>query len=359
MKAIERSREIKEDLDKKMEEGAVIDLELTYKIFKERTPKYDKAMKTMFKLQSGGFKSPNNMFEPRYGTMIQTQLHKTKIHSDRCDIHKGVLCETSHILFSCKDASSQQIILLKDVNEIIKEEMVDVPLGKRGPNNEVVAWWQNDPTNFHAEEKIVAIIVEEDLNIEEVEQIVDNIGLEKEEESENEEDEKEMDRGDSEIESDKEEEKGDLENEKEEEKGEKRTMRQMKLWETEKTREKKEEIKKKLIEKQKIGNDNLKRKREEAELKRKEVKRRRKLRFTDKELGCKGYINKTLKTQIELITEGNKKLTEKISCRILIRFMKYIEEMYRLFWERQNENLRKEGIKDNKSTVEKRDTGEP
>ena len=39
--------------------------------------------------------------------------------------------------------------------------------------------------------------------------------------------------------------------------------------------------------------------------------------------------------------------------------MKYIEEMYKLFWARQNENLRKEGIKDNKSTVEKRDTGEP
>ena len=96
----------------------------------------------------------------------------------------------------------------------------------------------------------------------------------------------------------------------------------------------------------KIGNEGLKRKREETEDRRKKEKRKKKSKHNDRYLGCKGFVNKTLITQISLITNNNKDLTRRVIRIIYIVFLKYIEDMYKSFWLRENKRLEEEGIAD-------------
>ena len=86
------------------------------------------------------------------------------------------------------------------------------------------------------------------------------------------------------------------------------------------------EIKQIIIEKMKLGNLKLKRKREEAEQRREREKRARKSNLTDKELGCKGYVNATLVSQIDLITNFDKYKKKIIINKIHIIFLRYIEK---------------------------------
>ena len=106
----------------------------------------------------------------------------------------------------------------------------------------------------------------------------------------------------------------------------------------------------------KIGNETLK-KREETEERRKKEKRKKKSKHNDRYLGCKGFVNKTLIAQISLITNNNKDLTRRVIRIIYIVFLKYIEDMYKSFWLRENKRLEEEGIADTAIIKRIKDTG--
>ena len=117
------------------------------------------------------------------------------------------------------------------------------------------------------------------------------------------------------------------------------------------------EIKKIIIESQKIGNETLKRKRDETEENNKKVKKVRKSKLSSTEMGAKGFINKDLLDQIKVLTKGNETITKKIIIEIQMHFAKYVEIMHKAFWKRHYDRLQAEGIGNNAIIKDIRDTG--
>ena len=118
------------------------------------------------------------------------------------------------------------------------------------------------------------------------------------------------------------------------------------------------EMRKIIIETQKLTNKKLKRKREEEEIKNQKTKKVRKTKLTAAELGSKGFINKDLVNQLTIITKGDEKIIKKIIIEIQVCFAKYVEKMHRAFWQRHYNHLQNEGIDNNAIIKENRNTGD-
>ena len=323
--ADKRKDSMKADLIKKYGPNFnAIEEDFTYEMFKSKDPKSDRYQELLFRVLNGGLKSPNNVFDYNYENERNRQIHQSNANSDICEDCE-VLGETSHILFGCLDSKEEQRNMLNDINEFLEKEN-EGSLNLEETSHRILPWWDSNFSMYNIsrdEGAIMAYIEDEN------EEINSNMEVEMEDAEALVAEEVRMRQPSI----------GEfIKGQKE--KGKRRAING-------KREKEREEIKQIIIEKLKIGNKKLKRKREEAEEKRKDQKRSKKSKLTDREIGCKGYVNRTLIAQIDIITHFNIERKMRIIKEIHITFLRYIERMYKKFWRRQYNKLRDEGIAEN------------